>query len=391
MSGVALAFFPAVCAFAQASLPQEAAQAFAVFDAELARIRGQPEDPQASLPRQYLSQLAALRRKFQENGDLDGTVAVMREAKRFVAAIEGETDPFEVVPELPESALVKAPEALRQLQDGYLKARTERAGSSEKQVAELVVRLADRLDAIVKDLTMRNRIPEALAVRKEAETWRRAVADGRVAEAVERRSPPRTAANTSDPGNDTPDPHVPASPPGAPWRSWKFDRVANYAQEGALFAHPDLPDELTLEFDKERGHMRVHGVAKVAQAPVEMRERFWFGKAVRWFVPSPESLDATFVITSKEFAAGKDLGPAAQIVIQSDKTRQQTFTVPLMYRETSIQIAYDKPSKTHRISWIQGQTGVPVELPADATNIRLLFSIAVYRPGERCDSAIVIR
>ncbi len=387
-------------AAAQVALPAEASQALTVFDAEFAKIRGQHEEALAALPQLYLNQLAALKRKFQESGDLDGMLSVIQESKRFAAAIAGESDPFEETPELPDDALVAAPEALRQLQDAYLKNKSDRSEARNKQVIELVGRLTGRLEALMRELTIRNQIAGAMAVKRELEQWRKAIAEGRAVDEAERRM---ATPDTRTPPESMPvapakpaDPVAPRDPPPdtsreASWRSWKLDRIANYAQEGSLFAHPDLPDELTLDFESGRGLIRVQGVAKVGQAPVEMRERSWFGKALRWTIPAPENLEALFVIVSKDLASNKDAGPSVQLIVQSDKTRQQTFTLPLMYRETTLQLAYDKATGSHRIVWLQGQTGMPLDIPADAGNIRLLLTIAVCRPGERCDSTIVIR
>ncbi len=383
----------ALPAKAQTALPAEAAQAREALAAETGKAKAQHEAARAALPTVYIGQLATLKRKFQEDGDLDGMLATMKEAKRFVAAQAAEADPFEAVPELTTEALVAAPAELRQLQDAYLKSHADRAEALTRQVEERVAQLIARLEALVKDLTRQNRIEEALAVRAENERWRQALAEKRAFEAADRLARDFPAAAQETPA-ETPAEQKPpdtAAVPAAPWRAWKLDRIATYAQEGSLFAHPDLPDELTLAFDEAAGEMRVQGVCTVAQAPVEMRERSWFGKAVRWSVPTPEHLQATFHIVSKELAPGKDFGPAVQLVVQNDKTRQQVFTLPLTYRETTLRIEYDKTTAGHRIVWVQGQTAMPVTLPPGAGAIRLLFTITVCRVGERCDSVIAIR
>lgn len=376
---------------AQAALPAEVSQARELLVAEFVRAKNQHEEARAALPNMYLSQLAALKRKFQEDGDLDGMLATLQEARRFIAARAAEADPFEAVPELPTEALVNAPAELRQLQDAYLKSHSERAEALAKQAEDRVIQFTTRLDTLTRDLTRRNRIEEALAVRAENERWQRVLDEGRAFAAAERLtagiSDPSAYETSSATQNGT-DADLPLT---APWRTWKLDRIASYAQEGSLFAHPDLPDELTLNFDETAGEIRVHGLCRVAQAPVEMRERSWFGKAIRWTVAAPEDLQATFVIISKMLATGKDYGPAAQLIVQNDKTRQQTFYMPLTYRETTLRIEYDEETACHRIVWVQGQTSMPITLPADAGTIRLLLAVTVCRVGERCDSVIAIR
>ncbi|GEM_PF-1540521 len=385
-----LAFAMAARAAASSTLPPEAAQLLVVFDAECAKIKVQHEEAVVSLPRVYTNQIATLRRKFQESGDLEGMLAAIREEKRFIAAVEGEADPFERVPEMPESALVKSPEALCQLQESYLKNRSDRADVRNKQLVELVGRLTGRLDVIMRDLTIRNRIPEAVLVRREAEYWRQALADDRVFDMTERRAIVRTETASLPEQGAISDALI-TGPSNAPWRQWKLDQISNYAQEGSLFGHPDLPDELTIDVDKARGQIRVDGVCKISQAPVEMRERSWFGKAVRWTVPDSKLLAATFQIASRELAPAKDTGPAVQLIVQCDKARPQVFTRSIMYRDMTIQILYDAETASHRIVWVQGQIGIPVNVPANARTIRVLLTVTVNRPGERCDSLITLK
>lgn len=378
---------------ASPALPAEASKALGGLASEFIKLKAQHEETRAALPIAYINQLAALKRSFQEKGDLDGMMATVREAKRVTTAIEGAADPFEAVPELPAAALVTSPKELRQLQDAYLKTHAERAAALNRQVADRVSQITERLDELVRELTKRNRIEDALAVRAENKRWSQALANGRAFEESDRLAGTLPAEMREDVAVIAATQRDAASDalPIPTWRSWKLDRIGSYAQEGTLFAHPDLPDELTLNFDSEQGHIRVHGICRVAQAPVEMRERSWFGKAIQWSVPTPAQLEATFIIVSKEVSAGKDFGPAVQIIVQNDKTRQQVYSLPLTYRETTLQLAYDKTTGSHRIVWVQGQSGMVLDLPANAGNIRLLLAVTVYRPGERCDSLIAIR
>jgi hypothetical protein len=191
-----------------ATLP-EVAQALAVFDAECCKIQSQYAETQAAPPRLYTNQLATLRRKLQDAGDLEGILAVMRESERFSAAITGETDPFERVPEMPESTLVNTPTALRQLQDAYLKSRCDQTELRNKQLTDLTGRLIGRLDVITKGLTIGNRIADAVLVKKEADDWRKVIAENRVFGAIECRA--LKQAGRIPPAKSNP----PAAPPGA--------------------------------------------------------------------------------------------------------------------------------------------------------------------------------
>ena len=379
----------AVPAAAQNGTHPEVVQALAVFDAECAKIQNQHEELVAAPPRHYTNQLAAVRRKLQDAGDLEGILAIRDEMDRFIKAITGDADPFEPVPEMPESALVKTPAVLRQLQDAYLKSRGDQAELRNKQIADLTARLTARLDAIIRDLTIRNRISDAVLVKKEADYWRKMLAENQVGVVIESRALERSGR--LPPAKGDPASETSGARAEAPWRAWTLDKVAGYAQEGSLFDHPDLPDELSLTFDKELGQIRVEGVRVVDQASIDMRDRSWLGKAIRWTIPAAKQLEATFQITSKALAPNKDAGPAVQIIVQYDKTPSQVFTQPILHRDMTIQIVCDAATGMRRIFWVQGQTGIPLTIPADAQTIRVLLTVTGSRPGERCDSTITVR
>lgn len=379
----------AVPAAAQNGTHPEVVQALAVFDAECAKIQNQHEELVAAPPRHYTNQLAAVRRKLQDAGDLEGILAIRDEMDRFIKAITGDADPFEPVPEMPESALVKTPAVLRQLQDAYLKSRVDQAELRNKQIADLTARLTARLDAIIRDLTIRNRISDAVLVKKEADYWRKMLAENQVCVVIESRALERSGR--LPPAKGDPASETSGARAEAPWRAWTLDKVAGYAQEGSLFDHPDLPDELSLTFDKELGQIRADGVRVVAQRSVDMRDLMWMGKAIRWSVPSAKQLEATFQITSKVLAPSKDTGPAVQIIVQCGKARPQVFTQSILYRDMTIQIVCDASTGMRRIFWVQGQTGIPLTIPADAQTIRVLLTVTGSRPGERCDSTIIMR
>ncbi|NLL84463.1 MAG: hypothetical protein GX230_09535 [Lentisphaerae bacterium] len=392
--GLGAAMLLVVCgnAAAQAALPNEAVQARDNLAVEAVRAKLQFDDARSAMPNGYITQLAALKRKYQQQGDLDGTLAVIKEAKRFTEARDGGGDVFDVVPELPTEALVKEPEELRKLQETYLRVISERSEALNKQLEERVSNLVTQLDTLVRELTRQNRIEEALAVRAEGDEWRRALDNGSAGEAAERLAAKLPSATRRELGEQQNSGRVREfGVSDTTWRSWKLDRIASYAQEGILFAHPDLPDELVMTYDEPAGELRVQGVCAVAQAPIDMRERTWFGKAARWFVPSPEHLQATFTVTSQGLARNKDSGPSLQIVVQSSKGRHQVYSQALMYREITLRLEYDKETGSNRIVWVQGQTAAPINLPANAGPLRLLLTVTVCQLGERCDTTITVK
>jgi len=383
------------CAWAAPELPVEMARAAEIYTSEVARIAVQHQETIKGLPRQYQADLTEMQKKLQISGDLDGVLATANEAKRFAAALNAEGDPFELVPEMPQNALVEAPAVLRALQDAYIKRHKESADLRTTRLNELTLRYINSLTVIQKDLTRKDRIADAVLVRNETERLRKAMADEQfVAQTLAALSPavgapptadPLTPASNNDAGNTHP---VFGSVPN--WAKWEFEATGHYAQEGYLFAHPDLPDELNIDFNPKNGRGRVYGRCYVDRLVVDMRERAWFGKAIMWRIPDASQLTATIQLQAKEISVSQHYGPAAHLIVFSEKTPLQAMTVPLMAAETTLRVVKDPDANRCAIMWLQGKRTEMFNLPATGA-LRLLLAVTVRNPGERCDTTIVMQ
>ncbi len=383
------------CGQVTPAAPPELIRSAEIYAAEVGRIASQYDEAVKSLPRQYQADLADKQRKLQESGDLDGMLAIAKEAKRFTAALAGERDPFESVPEMPESAVVEKPEVLHAMQDAYLKLHKESTDLRRKRLVDLTTLYIKGLEGIQKDLTRKDRIADAVSVRQELERLRTSIAgDKFVAQTL------ATLSTSAVSRTETVLPTAPgtATATGAPavygtvpdWAKWEWEKTDNYAQEGYLFAHPDLPSELEIDFNRKTGRGRVSGRCYYDRMVVDMRERTCFGKAILWRIPDPQTLNATFLLQSKEISVGQNYGPTAQLVLFADKAPLQSLTVPLMTAETTLRVVKDPEGNRCALMWLQGKRTDKVNLPATGT-LRLLLAITVRNPGERCDTTITMQ
>jgi hypothetical protein len=377
-----------------APLPAEALKLAEVFRTEVAKATQQYADSIRMLPSIQQSQLANLQKKLQDTGDLDGYLAVSKEAKRFAEALKAEPDPFEKIPELPESALVDKPEALRTLQDQYIKAHKDKADVRVKQVEELARSYASKMGDVVKDLTIKGRIHDAVAAKKEMERIKKGLEDKSFVQQALSAAPvvKSTVTTTTPVANETPATNdVPVYGHAPEWSKWQFDRSASFAGGGFLFAHPDLPDQLTIDFNPKNGRGRLSGRCEIERQTIDMRECSWFGKAVQWRVKDFASLNATILLQSKEIAAGQGYGPKAYVMLLNDKGPiGDVLEATMLWKEMTLTIAKDPDSSRCTLGWPQGKVKKTIDLPASG-GVRVLFGIALRNQGERCDTFVTMQ
>lgn len=373
-------------------LPAEAAKLTDGYRTEIARITGQYNEDIKALPTAYQAQIQVKQKKSQASGDLDGYLSFTKELTRFAAAIKGEADPFEKIPEMPESALVTAPEALRVLQDQYLKVYKEKAERRHKQIEDSTNVYIARLESLQKELTILDRIQAAIDIKREIDRLHKEITDDTVVQQA-------LALVASQPAPATPAATHVETPASASstfghmpdWARWEYEKEGNFAWEGYLFLHPDLPDELTLDFDHRIGRAHVYGRCQVDRQIVDQRERAWFGKAIAWKVKDPATLNATIVLQSREIAAGQGNGPAAHLVLLNDKGPiGEGLDVTLMWHEVTLTLARDPASGKCVLSWTEGKVKKLIDLPASGA-VHVLLGVTVRNPGERCDTSIEMR
>jgi hypothetical protein len=379
-----------------APLPPEVNRLGDLFHSEVVRISVQFNESIRQLPGAFLVQLGALQKRMQETGDLDAYLAVSKEIERFTQAIKGESDPFEKVPEMPDSALVDKPESLRTLQNQYVKAYQDKGDHRRKQIEDLAGTYAAKLEALQRDLTIKNRIREAIAVKKETERVRKGLADNSFVQQTLVAVSTRNGASSAHNGTNTTD-SATATPEGPfygkvpEWAKWQHERFGNFAAEGYLFGHPDLPDELTLDWNPKNGRGRFSGRCEVDRRVVDMRERAWFGKAILWKIKDLNTLNATIALQSRELSAGDGYGPKAHLVLLGEKgPLGDGIDIPLLQKEITLFLAKDRDASRCTLGCPQQKIRQSVDLPASGV-VRVLLAVTVRNPGERCDTTLTMQ
>ena len=375
------------------NLPPETAKLTAGYRNQLLGIATNFNEAIKTLPCAYLNQLAELRTQLQHSGELDGFLAVNKEVKRFNDAIKGDADPFEKIPEMPESVLVDKPDVLRKQQEQYRKLYIAQIDLRHKRVEDASNVYIKQLDVLQIELTKKDRIRDAVAIKNVVAELRKSLADeSLVSQALalmQKAAPVSRAPVASGP------PAIPVFGQAPEWSKWTYIRNGNFAREGYLFRHPDLPDQLLLDFNERNGRGRIEGRCEVESMLVDMRQRSWFGKAMEWQVKDLSTLNATFVLQARDIAAGEGSGPAAHLVLLTEKgvPLGEGLDVTLMWHDATLTITKDTEANKCALCWVEGKgkdAKKIVNLPANG-GVLVRFGITVHNPGERCNTSITMQ
>lgn len=394
IAGLLCLFAPATALrAADDALPPEASELSRLYRERVGEITTRYRETVQGLPRQFEQDLVALLARFQKSGDLDGVLATAKEQKRFSEAMRQEDrDPFELTPEMPAAAVVAQPAELRILQEQYLQKFKDAATVRQKDIGEVTSKYLARLDAIQRDLTRANRIRDAVAVKREADRLNKGVTDDNLLQLLEglalAPAPTSAVVVAASPGstNET----VPTFGSVPNWARWTNEKTRHFARERMLFDHPDLPDELNVDYYPKAGRGRFFGRCSFDMQQVGPYLCGWFGKAIVWRVSDVATLNATFELESRQLSAGEDCGPHAQLVLYVDRTPLKMLNAPLLARATTLRVAKDPASNRCALIWVQGKTKETFELPASG-EVRLLLTVTVRNPGEECDTNFSIQ
>lgn len=357
--------------------PPELAKLRSIYDEQMRKISAAYADAVSGFPKQYEQQLAQLERQLQTSGDLNGMLAIRREQQRFKAALSGEADPFELAPEMPPSARVEEPAQLRAAQELYIKRHETEATTKQERIDRLTKTYLQRLTELQRELTVKNRIRDALEVKQEVDRIETGDATG---------LPPADTGLYETPPVPADDVEIPTFGTVPAWARWEYEGIVNYTQEGSLFGHPDLPDELHGTFQRRQGRGRVYGTCRTDRRVVNMRTRTWFGKAALWSVTDLEDLNTLLVLDSKFLARGEAFGPSADLVIYNNNVPLKALTVSLGFRTVTLKLQYNAPTRQCALSWVEGNTQKLVDIPEGAT-LFVALGLTVRNPGEECDTA----
>ena len=360
----------------------ELAKIRGIYHSELHKINAGYAEAISGFPKQYEQQLTQLERQMQRNGDLNGMLAAQQELKRFQDARKAEIDPFELTPEMPAAAIVKSPAPLRAAQEQYITWHKKEATTKQTRIDSLSRNYLQRLTSLQKDLTIRNRIRDALEVKQEIARLAKGESTDTTDTGTVAYQPPDSTT-----GTETPPEAIPTYGSVPDWATWDYEGMVNYTQEGYLFGHPDVPNELYSTYQRSQGRGRVHGTCRIDTRVVNMRSRSWFGKAALWKVGDLSKLNGTLVLESKHLARGQAYGPSADLIIYNKTVPIKALTVSLGFRTVSLNLKYNEETRQCTVTWDEGR-GISkvIDIPEGAT-VRLALGITVRNPGEECDTA----
>ena len=256
----------------------------------------------------------------------------------------------------------------------------------DRRGEELTRNYLVQMENLKTELTIKGRIHEAIAVKKEIERIRKGLEDKTFVQQALIATPvkPTAAGNTATA-------EAPVFGKIPEWAKWPFDRIGNFAGDANLFGHPDLPDQLDFDFVTKVGRGRISGRCEADRQTVDMRECAWFGKAIQWKVTDFSTLNAAFVLQSKEIAAGQGYGPKAYLLLMNDKgPLGEGLEVTMMWKAVTLTIAKDPDSNRCTLGWVQGKVKKTVDLPASGS-VHVLFGICLRNLGERCDTTITMQ
>ncbi len=395
-----LAFACAIVLAQEVSLPPEMAEMAGRYRGVLAEQELIYQKTVAQQPQLYMADIQSLAERLQKAGDLDGFLAADKELKRFLKAMAaGERDPFELTPEMPASAIVKEEGELRDRQNLYLQRFADADETRQKKISDLTTKYLARLKELQKELTIKNRIDDALAVKSEADEIQKALDGGTLvalaekyaAEAQKGESPASPTVAPATQGNEPVEEDIPTFGHVPTWTYWKFLGTKKFAQEGMLVDDPDIPDELDADWDGKRNKGYVKGRCRYDRAVVAMFERSWLGKAFVWKVSDPEQLQATIELDSTELSSGRDSGPHARLaLLDADRKVLKAVSVPLMSKSATLRVAYNKEESLCALNWKQGKETQMLALPAKGP-FYILLGICVRQPGEECNTTFSIK
>ena len=340
------------------------------------------------IPARYLKDLGRLEEKFQKAGDLDGLLSVKGEVKRFKAAFSGERDPFEAVPEMPAEAFVKAPEALRSLQEGYVASFAEADKDRKASLKELGGKFSAFLDDIQKKLTREGKIEEAIAIRDHSEKIEGFIRKGDFSgltaayPSFGSLTTPRSALGTSDNIKA-----VSRSREGkAGWRSWHHLSNRPFSRDLPFLFDRDLPRDIEADFISATGRGRFVGISRNATRQIGSVLCSWFGSAVMWKVDSPDDLAVAIRVKSRKLTQNLDHGPHMQVAVFVNGKREKLLNVPCYAANDTIRIVRDKNNPDRfALYWPFGRQSETFELPAEVKSLVVLFGVSLHDKGEACD------
>ena len=324
----------------------------------------------------YKTQLAALRRAMQQQGDLDSVLAVDKETRRFDEAVASGGDEFEPVPDMPAAALVDAPAALRAAQDGYLRQRQGTLATRQRDLAAVTQQLVARLEEFQKEFTKAGKIDEAVAIRELAGRFKAAVET----QSVERLAQSLLNAQAAPQKND--------AAARAPWQHWRFVKNAAYSPHGGTVGMPGLPEDMTLEFSAALGKGSAKGRPPAAAMMFEGKQLARFGRLLQWDVAEPRHLNATIALDSA--LPLPEVTPVVNVRVLSGETQLADIRIPVSALRMTIRVTTPQDAARASVYCEQADPQTTaIDLPPGAP-LAFQLGFNLHQNGAPCDISFAI-
>ncbi len=165
-------------------LPDSVAKIKSSYQGQADKIDADYKSAKASIHANYVQQLAMMERKMQQAGDLKGLLAVRAEKVRYLREAK-----------IHAKSVVSEPAELKNLQEKYRKLPGEQYRKRSESRGRLDDLYMTKLESVMKDLTRKGQVEEALAVQAEVGTVKARIE-------AEKPKPPVPAHSVATTGGD---------------------------------------------------------------------------------------------------------------------------------------------------------------------------------------------
>ncbi len=335
------------------------------------------------IPARYERDLEILQNKFQLAGNLDGLLAVQKEIERYKRARAEEADPFELAPEMPESAIVSKPAELRQLQERYIESIKVAANTLKKKLSESGEHLCSQIRASQTALTKAGKIKEAIAMRTAGDQIAAIIESGDISALVG----PQGCFTTQAGGRGASSSFASGAGSAA---NWRLRGTTPFSRNLPRYVSPDVPTELAGSYNASRGVYTISGKCTVWAAHVEDMLCVWNGLAFVWDVPSVDDLATDIRIVSKTLSAGADKGPQLEMAVLGNGQKIKSLSIPITASDEIVRIARDTANPARfALYWPRGKQSETFEVRS-GVRLTVLIGAVMHNSGEACDLSFQI-
>ena len=369
---------------AHGQLPAAVANYGREFAKDVAGFRAEYIAATNGIPMKYRRDLEALQAKFQKAGDLDGLLAVKKEIDRYQKAMAGELDPFETVPEMTADVIVTAPQELRKLQEQYVASFTEASTALKNSISERGEKYRSQIKSMQTALTRAGKIDEAIAVRNESDRVAKILDSGDISELLGPATLPPASASPSSASQPAPR-RDPGNKPQSSATKWTLRATERFSRDLPRYFAPDVPDELTANYNSAKAIGSLSGRCTIAAAQVGDVLCSWNGRAFIWDVASADDLATDIRVKSRTLSTGADNGPHLELAVLANGVKIKSLSVQVCKAEDIVRIVRDATNRNRfSLYWPLGSKSAVFEVPAGA-KLRVLIGAVLHNPGETCD------